>query len=314
VSGFDDDDVPKTGAISLADIEQLRSMAAEKNRSACVRALSGMRLGHVFRIEDRPLTIGRSPACHIHLDEPGVSRVHARIEKRDGGAVIVLKDNGSTNGTFVNGSKVDERPLVDGDTIQVGAQTMLRFALQDQLEEQFQQHQLDSATRDSLTGLFSKRYLMEQLEAEISFCKRHERLISLAMVDADHFKNVNDTLGHLAGDHVLRELSRVMTTCVRNHDVLARYGGEEFAVIMRDTPPDRAHVVGNRIRERVELTPIEWEGKRIPVTVSVGIAGGPARSINEMHELIAAADRYLYDAKHQGRNRVVIQPWPDPNK
>lgn len=306
MSDFDEDDIPRTGAISLADIEQLRALAAERNRAAAVRVMSGTRLGRVFPVGPNPITIGRSPDCTIHLDEQGVSRVHARIERQDSGSVIALIDPGSTNGTFVNGERVNKRPLQDGDSIQVGAQTLLRFSLQDELEQKFQQHQFESATRDGLTGLFSKRYLMEHLESEIAFCKRHKRLISLAMMDADHFKNINDTWGHLAGDNVLKTLAQIFTACIRKDDLLARYGGEEFVLVMRDTPPDRARVVVERIRGAVEANAFYCGRERMPVTVSIGVACGPAEKLTEDDALLKQADENLYEAKRTGRNRCVL--------
>jgi len=99
---FNEDDIPKTGAISLADIEELRALAAERNQAAAVRVMSGSRLGRVFPVGAVPITIGRSPDCTIHLEEEGVSRVHASIELRDGGSIVALIDPGSTNGTFVS--------------------------------------------------------------------------------------------------------------------------------------------------------------------------------------------------------------------
>jgi diguanylate cyclase (GGDEF)-like protein len=301
-----DDDIPQTGSISAEEIQRLAEMAAAKRRTASVLALSGTRLGRLYTVTAEPLVIGRSPECAVHLPEEGVSRRHAQIEWRDHD--VWLKDLDSTNGTFVNGVLAGEHCLQDGDRIQVGVTTLLRFAWQDELEQQFQQHQYDSATRDGLTGLYSKKYLLESLATEVAFAHRHGRIVSLAIIDADHFKRVNDTWGHLAGDHVLQQLSSIMQACVRRDDVLARYGGEEFCVIMRDVPAENGSILAERIRQRVELTPFLWQGERLPVTVSIGVACGPTSSVTTPEDLIAAADRYLYEAKHAGRNRVVVQP------
>lgn len=305
---FDDDDIPQTGSISAEELQRLAELAASKRRTASVLALSGSRLGRLFTLGDEPLLIGRSPECDVYLPEQGVSRRHAQIEWR--GDAVRLRDLGSTNGTFVNGVHVEEHLLEDGDRVQIGVTTLLRFAWQDELEQRFQQHQYDSATRDGLTGVYSKKYLLETLSTELAFAKRHERLVSLAIIDADHFKRINDTWGHLAGDHVLRQLSSVMQGCIRQDDVLARYGGEEFCVVMRDVPATRGAVLAERIRQRIELTPFLWQGERLPVAVSIGVACGPSDTIHGPEELIAAADRYLYDAKRGGRNRVCVQPSP----
>lgn len=303
-----EDDIPQTGSISLAEIQRLSQLADGKRRSACVVALSGTRLGRIYTIEHAPIAVGRSPDCAVHLPEEGVSRRHAEVEWR--GNEVWLVDLNSTNGTFVNGGAVTEKRLEDGDRIQVGRVTLLRFSWQDELERQFQQHQYDSATRDGLTGLYSKKYLLEALATEIAFAHRHSKIISLAMIDADHFKRVNDTWGHPAGDHVLQQLAAIMQTCVRRDDVLARYGGEEFTVIMRDIPSENSLILAERVRERVEQTPILWQEKRLPVTVSIGLASGMGEGLGSREELIAEADRYLYEAKRGGRNRVCPQQAP----
>lgn len=288
----------------MEEIQRLSQMVGSKRRNACALALSGARLGRVYTIEEQPLAIGRTPDCGVHLPEEGVSRRHAQLEWR--GSEVWVVDLQSTNGTFVNGERVSERQLRDGDRVQVGRATLLRFAWQDELEQQFQQHQYDSATRDGLTGVYSKKYLLEALATEMAFALRHEKIVTLAMIDADHFKRVNDMWGHPAGDHVLQQLSSIMQTCVRRDDVLARYGGEEFSVVMRDIPAETAVILAERVRQRVEQTPILWQGERLPITVSIGIASGPTPSITSSDALIAEADRHLYEAKRSGRNCVCF--------
>ncbi|MFZ9887298.1 MAG: GGDEF domain-containing protein [Myxococcota bacterium] len=299
------DDNPKTGAISMEEIERLSKLVGGERRVACLLALSGIRLGRMYTIDDGPLLIGRSADCVLHLPEDGVSRNHATVEWR--GNDVVVRDLDSTNGTFVNGERVRERTLHDGDRLQVGRVTMLRFAWQDELEQQFQQHQYDSATRDGLTGLYSKKYLMEALNTELAFAVRHKKSVVLALIDADHFKRINDTWGHLAGDHVLQQLAQIMQSCVRRDDVLGRYGGEEFAVVMREIPLENGVVLAERIRQRVEQTEFMWQGERLPVTVSLGLATGPHGATSTPEGLLAEADRLLYESKRAGRNRVTVQ-------
>src|SRR5262249_4012120 len=155
-----------------------------------------------------------------------ISRHHARIVYESGTAWV--EDLRSRNGTYVNGKKIGVRTeLRDGDKLQIGRTTVLRFAFQDALDEAFHENLLSSALRDGLTKLFNKRYLMDRLDSELKFAQRHETSVSLLMIDVDHFKKINDTRGHLAGDAVLTQFAHVLSRAVRNEDVVARFGGEE---------------------------------------------------------------------------------------
>ena len=126
------------------------------------------------------------------------------------------------------------------------------------------------------------------------------------LFDIDHFKKVNDTYGHQAGDHILAELSNLMGTSLRTEDVFARYGGEEFGIICRGSDQAQGMIVAERIRRGVEAGQFAFEGKRIPVTISVGLACLPDSSIKDASELIRAADSALYASKNSGRNRITL--------
>jgi diguanylate cyclase (GGDEF)-like protein len=164
----------------------------------------------------------------------------------------------------------------------------------------------DAALRDGLTGAFNKRYFSERLETEFSFHLRHQTPLSLLMLDLDNFKRLNDTWGHLAGDHVLRTVVTQVTSTIRAEDVLCRYGGEEFAVICREIPMPSAQAMAERVRRSVAFHTFEWEGKRLPVTCSIGVAGVPFPGLEDAIAMVEAADRALYRSKHEGRNRVSI--------
>jgi two-component system cell cycle response regulator len=112
--------------------------------------------------------------------------------------------------TFCNGERVEARVLKDGDKIQIGTTTIIKFSFQDSLEEEFLRHQYDSATRDPLTHCYNKRFFLDRLPNELAFAKRHNKPLSLAMIDIDHFKKINDSYGHPAGDLVLRMLGSVL--------------------------------------------------------------------------------------------------------
>jgi diguanylate cyclase (GGDEF)-like protein len=164
----------------------------------------------------------------------------------------------------------------------------------------------ESASRDALTQVYNKRYFLERLHSEFAFARRHGVPLSLIIFDIDHFKQVNDTHGHLAGDYVLAELAKVVSPAIRSEDTFARYGGEEFVIMSRSTDPPSAAVVSERVREAVEAHDFVYEGVPIPVTISAGLAATPHPEVQSPEDLVARADRALYEAKRGGRNQVVI--------
>jgi len=213
-------------------------------------------------------------------------------------------DLGSTNGTFLNGARVKVGDLKDGDKIQIGSNTVLKFSLQDELEEQFQKNIYESATRDGLTRVYNKKYFMDTMRKEFAYCLRHRVPLSLLMLDVDHFKRINDTYGHQAGDQVLIRVAQKIAETIRVEDLLARYGGEEFALMLREATDDQALACAERVRRAVEGAELFASGTPLKITVSVGVATLLDSDYSQPEELIATADKYLYRAKHGGRNRV----------
>jgi two-component system, cell cycle response regulator len=276
-----------------------------KRDRAYLVVLAGASVGEMYKIDCGQTTvIGRGGKAQVRLLDDGISREHAQVLVE--GEKIILQDLGSTNGTFCNGLKVDRRELCDGDKILVGSTTILKFTYHDNLDEIFQKQMYESALRDGLTKAFNKKYFTDRLESELTFALRHQSPLVLVMFDIDHFKKVNDTYGHQAGDLVLSELSTLLTAALRAEDVFARYGGEEFAVICRGTDLTQASIVGERMRKAVETHRFTFEGTHIPVTISVGIAGLPDAAVKDATDLVARADKALYQSKHGGRNRVTI--------
>jgi len=275
-----------------------------KRDRAYLVVLAGASVGEMYKVEGDKTVIGRGQKAQVRLLDDGISREHAQVVVE--GNRIFLEDLGSTNGTFCNGLKVDRRELADGDKILVGSTTILKFTYHDNLDEIFQKQMYESALRDGLTKAFNKKYFTDRLESELTFALRHQSPLVLVMFDIDHFKKVNDTHGHQAGDLVLSELSTLLTGALRAEDVFARYGGEEFAVICRGTDLTQAQIVGERMRKAVETHRFTFEGTVIPVTISIGIAGMPDPAVKDATDLVARADKALYQSKHGGRNRVTI--------
>lgn len=285
-------------------------------RNAYLIVLSGRAVGQMFKLAQGEHVLGRSTEADIRLDDEGVSRLHAKMRRRTDGTVEV-SDLDSTNGTYVNGAQIRHFTLSDGDRIQIGSVTILKFSYQDSLEEQFQQQLYESATRDPLTQAYNKRFFGEQLEKDFSHAQRHQLPLSLVMLDVDHFKLINDNHGHPAGDHVLQRLSATVMASLRTEDAFCRVGGEEFAVIMRDCTEAEAMQLAERLRRLVASTQFVYGGKTLPVTVSLGVASFDAARHPDHPALIEESDRCLYEAKRRGRNRACHLPdlgVPGPNR
>ncbi|MDP2928566.1 MAG: GGDEF domain-containing protein [Candidatus Omnitrophota bacterium] len=159
------------------------------------------------------------------------------------------------------------------------------------------------AITDGLTGLYARRYFFERFNEELSRSKRQELKFSFLMIDIDDFKNCNDTYGHLAGDLVLKDVARIIKENVREIDLAARYGGEEFSLVLPETDSNRAMLVADRIRKRIEEYAFSAYEERIKITVSSGLAVYPDDS-REVFDLVEMADKALYAAKSSGKNIV----------
>lgn len=262
-------------------------------------ALLGKRI-----VLDQPiLRIGRGNESQLVLEGDSVSRRHAHLERRAGGAWFIVDDK-STNGTYVNEDQVEgERRLENGDRIKIGP-TILKFLAGADAEAKYHEEIYRMTIMDGLTQIYNKRHLVEALEREVTRARRHSRDLAVLMFDIDHFKSINDRYGHLAGDHVLRELARVIAERIRRDEVFARYGGEEFALILPETTLEGAKQLAETLRMRIETHDFVFQGERIAVTMSLGGASLAPKMTGP--ELIAAADSKLYEAKRSGRNRVCL--------
>lgn len=264
--------------------------------------LHGGDIGKRYPLEKPVMILGRSPKAEIRVDAEGISRKHAKLFLR--GGHVYIEDSGSTNGTFVNDQKITDTQLHDGDYLKVG-DTVLKMVSGSSIEAKFQDDMYRRTTIDSLTQAFNKRYFLQCLDDELKRCLRYGREVSLAMFDIDHFKKVNDTYGHQAGDTVLRELSKNVADLVRVNDVFCRYGGEEFAIILPESSLNDATVACEKIRKAIEDFKFNHNDTYIPITISIGVKTlDPADGDITPNEMIEAADKLLYEAKQQGRNRV----------
>ena len=295
--------VKEHGTTTTVIIKEVSEAASEPGQS-CLVVFYGQNLGKRYFLDKDEQIIGRSDSAPICVDQESVSRKHARIVSMDEGSWRVI-DLGSTNGTFVNDQPVADAELHNGDMVRVG-QTIFKYLSGTNIETKYHEEFFRLTAIDGLTQAYSKRFLLETLDREFHRAIRHSRRLSLAMLDIDHFKQINDKHGHLAGDYILREMSRIILHHIRREDVFARYGGEEFALVLPETDLDHAVQLSEKLRQLIEEYHFSFSGKEIPVTVSLGVAVAEIRDKGEsMQDFISCADAKLYEAKQTGRNRVV---------
>lgn len=279
------------------DMGTLIRVAAEQR--ALLLVLSGTRLGHRLVLGDTPVDVGRGSSAGLILDADSVSRKHARIERFGGGHKLV--DLASTNGTYVNGVRIKEQILKDGDRIGIG-KALLKYIAGGNIEGAYHEEVQRLMRFDPLTNIFNKRHFDESLRLSVFTASGGAKALSLIVFDLDHFKKVNDTHGHMAGDSVLCGASQVVQAILSPTELFGRVGGEEFAVLCEDTDIGLARERGEAIRRAVSREPYTFEDKKLPVTVSVGVA---QLAIGEEAEgLFDRADAQLYAAKAAGRNCV----------
>lgn len=272
-----------------------------KKKIPCLIVMEGINVGEVFQIEKAPVLIGRDPKCEIRIWEEGISRQHCKIERNDGSFILI--DLGSTNGTTVNGEAATQVVLAEGDKIRLG-EVLLRFSFQDALDVAHQEAMREMALRDPLTKVFNRRHFMDMIYKEINYATRVRQPLSVILLDVDYFKRINDNYGHQAGDVVLQTIAQRLSKELRVYDALARFGGEEFVVMLRGTTLENGLLLAERLRKLVENLLISYEGKTIPVTISLGVATLDPDKVVTADDLIKEADQYMYKSRNKGRNCV----------
>ncbi len=272
----------------------------EHHGQECLVLLYGGSIGKKFDLGPGVATIGRDPYATVVLDADSVSRTHARIEVGPSGTWIV--DLESTNGTFVNDETISKAQLSSGDLVKVG-DVIFKFLAGQNIEAAYHEEIYRMTISDGLTSVANVRYLNQFLEREFARSRRHGRDLAVLMIDIDRFKLVNDKLGHLTGDYVLREMAQLIEARVRREELFARYGGEEFVVVLPETTRDGAIQYGEQLRELIAGHAFRFDDADIPVTVSIGV-GVFDPNMGRPADILRQADENLYGAKRAGRNRV----------
>lgn len=273
--------------------------------------LTGELLAVPIPLEREEVIIGRALEADVRVNDTRISRRHAMItavaDPATGEVRYHLKDLGSSNGTLLNGEKVTEEVLHNGDKIALG-EHILRFELLDEIDREYQHQIRRLLAHDDLTGLLSSRSFFSELRRESARAKQSDLPFCVLMMDIDHFKNVNDSYGHLTGSRTIEEIGMCITNILRSGDAAARFGGEEFAAFLLEAEINQAMVAAERIRKTIERQPFSVIRQGKPagihhITMSIGVASFPQDSEDPI-ELVEMADSALYKAKHMGRNLV----------
>ena len=282
-------------------------------RRPALVSLRGELLAVSIPLERDEVTLGRALEADVRVNDSRASRLHARIRtERDplsGELRCKIADLGSTNGTLVNGKLLTETILSEGDKIEIGDH-LFRFDMLDDIDREFQQQIHRLLAHDELTGLLTSKSFFSELRREAGRAEAESLPFCVLMMDLDHFKEVNDTYGHLVGSQTLAAVGGVIKKALRAGDVAARFGGEEFAAFLLDADYAQGLVAAERVRSAVELHAFPAARQDSPdnkqthrITISVGVAAFPDDAKDPIH-LVELADAALYRAKRGGRNRI----------
>lgn len=290
--------------IVLTDI-RAALQASEKEaqlKPAALLVVGGDLNGTLFDLKDPQVSVGRNADNTISLEFNGVSRYHFKLLAS--GENHVLEDCGSKNGTYLNNKKVEAlTPLAKGDIIKIGSIALKYLPKGDPERLTYDKLNLEANT-DKHTGCFNKGYFNNKITLEVNKCKVTGEPLSLIIFDLDHFKKLNDNYGHDAGDFVLKEMAQLIrTNGIREQDVFARYGGEEFVILLPKTNLKQSFEIAERLRKLIESKEFMYDGKRLPVTASIGVADY-RQGVVTGTDLFKRADEAVYKSKEGGRNQV----------
>ncbi|HYX29423.1 MAG TPA: GGDEF domain-containing protein [Pyrinomonadaceae bacterium] len=275
--------------------------------------LRGELLAVPIPLDREQVTLGRALDADIRISDGRASRLHARIttehDQTSGETKYRLSDLGSTNGTILNGTRIDTAYLEDGDKFEVGEQ-LIRFEMLDEIDREFQQQIHRLLVHDELTGLLTSKSFFSELRREAARAEAEDMPFCVLMMDIDYFKDVNDTYGHLVGSETLEDVGAIIKKSLRAGDVGARFGGEEFAAFLLDADYSQGLIAAQRVRAAIEkhLFPAVRRDSAEPIkthhiTISIGVASYPEDGRDPI-QLVELADSALYRAKRNGRNQV----------
>src|SRR5215210_6023621 len=262
------------------------SMRPQRELRPALVFLTGDLLAVPIPLEREEVILGRSLGADIRINDKKISRRHAKInticDERGETAEYAVTDLNSRNGTLLNGQSITTEKLQNGDKITVG-EHILRFELLDEIDREYHRQIHRLLSHDDLTGLLSSRSFFSELRREAARANTENRPFCVLMLDVDHFKNVNDTYGHLTGSKTLEEIGGLIIEIMRSGDAATRFGGEEFAAFLLDAQMGQAMVAAERIRTAIESQEFTVVRTGQPVsthhvTISIGVSSFPEDS------------------------------------
>lgn len=299
------------------EAKEIDTFSGQYHRRADLRPalvfLRGELLAVPIPLDRQQVTMGRALDADIRINDARASRLHARIttetNEASGETRYRLNDLDSTNGTILNGKRIDSAYLQDGDKFEIGEQ-LIRFEMLDEIDREFQQQIHRLLVHDELTGLLTSKSFFSELRREAARAAAEDMPFCVLMMDIDYFKEVNDTYGHLVGSETLEDVGAVIKKSLRAGDVGARFGGEEFAAFLLDADYSQGMVAAERVRAAIqkhEFPAARRQGtepiKTHHITISIGVASYPEDGRDPI-QLVEMADSALYRAKRNGRNQV----------
>jgi diguanylate cyclase (GGDEF)-like protein len=300
------EDLEKTSVLTS---ETLKITMDSANRTPATLVLlvgPASSIGKQWQLSGQDLVIGRSPSNSIFIDDRSVSKSHAKFVLS--GSDTMIMDLESTNKTVINSQPIPPLTTVklkNNDQVKVG-NVIFKFLEKGSIEAVSAQKAFDRSQLDALTGAYNKGALQAYAPEAVKRSDLISEPLSLIVFDIDHFKKVNDTYFHAAGDYVIKEIARlVKDKLIRSEDFFARFGGEEFVLVLSATDVTVSGSVAERVRATIEAHSFEFEGNKIPITVSAGVAVREPNGLT-WEELFQKADEALYKSKERGRNQVTI--------
>lgn len=290
-----------THEVDIADLSRGRKSIDDQR--AYLVVVAGPCTGQMIPVPIGSALVGRGSGAHLVIDDSGISRRHVRLHS-DAAGRVVLTDLGSRNGTYVNGERVSEVILSDGDKISMGSTIVLKFTHGAPLESGDEEQMFAVAVKDRLTGLFSKQYFVDRFASEFAFALRTHTPLSLVLAEIDSFADLVERFGAPAGDIALRSVAVTIGSAIRTEDTIARYDDTRFVILGRESDRHRSFLWAERLRKMVESKPVLVDGAPCNVSVSMGIATLERTEFNTLDEMLNDARRYLDHARDAGGNRV----------